>query len=280
MATIDIGRHRGVSREHPHPVGPLVSRAFRDRLTLVVVVSALMVGMGLMVGSLWPALQGTLADLQASLPDMFVTMLAGADMSTASGWANAEMMSMVAPGGVLAVGVISGVKATATEEENKTMGMTLGAPVTRTAFLLAKSVAMLVHVAIVSAAVGAGLTLGSLLGDMDLSVAKVVGATLHVGALGLLFGAVAISVGAWSGNAKLTTSVAAGLGALSFAVASFLPLSASLADGVRLSPWYYYNHANPLTNGADLLHLTVLLGLGILVLAAGIVGFRRRDLRG
>ena len=280
MTTTDTGRHRGVARAHSSPVGPMAARAIRDRLPLVAVVSFVMVGMGLMVGSLWPALQGTLAKMQDSLPDVFATILAGADMSTASGWANAEMMSMVAPAGVIAVGVISGVKATATEEENKTMGMMLGAPVTRTGFLLAKAVAMFVHVVIVSAAVGVGLLLGSLLGDMDLRVANVVSASLHVGALGLLFGAVAIAVGAWTGTAKVTTSVAAGLGGLSFAVASFLPLSDSLADGVKLSPWYYYNHANPLTNGADLLHLAVLLGLGVLVLAAGVVGFRRRDLRG
>lgn len=201
-------------------------------------------------------------------------------MSTPSGWANAEMMSMVAPAGVIAVAVISAMKATASEEETKTMGLLLGAPVTRSTFLLAKSAAMAVHVAIVAVAAGVGLTVGSLVGDMDLGLAGIVGASLHVAALGLLFGTVAVAVGAWTGNAKLTSSVAAGLGGLSFALASFLPLSASLADAARVSPWYYYNSSNPLSNGADPLHLAVLLVLAALALALGLFAFRRRDLRG
>ena len=259
---------------------PLTARAALDRMPLVAAVSVLMVGMGLVVGSLWPSLKGTFADLQDSLPDAFTTILAGADMSTPSGWANAEMLSMIAPAGAIAVAVISAMKSTANEEESKTMGLLLGAPVPRSTFILAKSAAMMIHVLVVAGAVGVGLAVGSLVGDMGLGVANIVGASLHVAALGLLFGAVAIAVGAETGNGKLTTSVAAGLGGLSFALASFLPLSDSLAGGAKVSPWYYYNSSDPLTNGADPLHLAVLLGLGALALAAATFAFRRRDLAG
>ena len=267
-------------RSRRSPLATIALHAVRDRLVLVGAVSALMVGMGLIVGALWPSLKDTFANLQESLPDAFTTVLAGADMSTPSGWANAEMMSMVAPAGVIAVAVISAMKSTANEEETKTMGVLLGAPVTRSTFILAKSAAMAVHVLLVAVSVSAGLTIGSLVGDMGLGVANIVGAGLHVAALGLLFGAVAIAVGAGSGNGKLTTTVAAALGGLSFALASFLPLSDALADGAKISPWYYYNSSNPLGTGADLLHLAVLLALAALALAMALLAFRRRDLRG
>ena len=267
-------------RSSRSPWAAITVHAVRDRSVLVGAVSALMVGMGLVVGALWPSLKDTFADLQESLPDAFTTVLAGADMSTPSGWANAEMMSMVAPAAVIAVAVISAMKSTADEEETKTMGVLLGAPVARSTFLLAKSAAMAIHVVIVSVSVSVGLGLGSLVGDMGLDAGNIVGAGLHAGALGLLFGAVAIAVGGWSGNAKLTTTVAAGLGGLSFALASFLPLSDALADGARLSPWYYFNSSDPLGSGADPFHLMVLLSLAAVVLVVGTASFGRRDLKG
>ena len=87
-------------------------------------------------------------------------------------------------------------------------------------------------------------------------------------------------MGAWTGNAKLTTAVSAGLAGLSFALASFLPLADSLADGAKASPWYYYNSSDPLANGADPVHLLVLVVLTALALWAAVASFRRRDLNG
>lgn len=262
------------------PVRVMAAHAIRERLPLVGAVSALMAVMGMLVGALWPSLQDTFADLQDSLPDAFTTVLAGADMSTPSGWANAEMMSMIAPAGVIAVAVIAAVKSTAGEEEAKTMGMVLGAPVSRSAFVTARSLAILALVLIASASIGVGLGLGSIVGDMGLGVAEIIAASLHTGALGLLFGGIALAVGTWTGNSKLTAAVAAGLGGLAFALASFLPLSDSLADGAKASPWYYYNSSNPLANGADYLHLAVLVVAAALVMALAGLGFGRRDLRG
>ncbi|MGA8211165.1 MAG: ABC transporter permease subunit [Nocardioidaceae bacterium] len=259
---------------------PLVGHAVRAQLRLVTAVAALMVGMGLLVGSLWPSLQDTLAEMQAALPDAFATILAGADMSTASGWANAEMMSMVAPAGVIVVAVVSATKATAGEEQDKTLGLLLGAPVTRSAFLVAKTVAMVVHALLVAGAVGVGLALGSVVGDMGLSLPGVAAVALHTWLLGVVFGAVAIAVGAGTGDRRVTLAVAAGLAVAAFAVASFLPLSSSLADGVRVSPWYYFNSSDPLAHGADIAHLTVLLVTAVVVAAVGVLRFRRRDLRG
>lgn len=262
------------------PLATITAQAVRERLVLVGAVSALMVGMGLIVGALWPSLQDTFADIQESLPDAFSTVLAGADMSTPSGWANAEMMSMVAPAGAIAVAVISAMKATANEEQSKTMGVLLGTPVARSTFILAKSAAMAIHVLLVAVSVAVGLAIGSLVGDMGLGAANIIGAGLHVAALGLLFGSVAIAVGAGTGNSKLTTTVTAALGGLSFALASFLPLSDSLADGAKASPWYYYNSSDPLSNGADPLHLVVLLSLAAVAIVVGTSAFGRRDLRG
>lgn len=262
------------------PLVAMTRHAIRERLPLVGAVSALLIGMGLLVGALWPSLQDTFADLQSSLPDAFTTFLAGADMSTPSGWANAEMMSMIAPAAVIAVAVIAAAKSTAGEEETKVMGMVLGAPVSRAAYVTARSLATVVVVALTSLAVGAGLGLGSIVGDMSLGIANIIAASAHTGALGILFGSIALAVSAWTGNSKLTTAIAAGLAGLAFAMASFLPLSDSLAHGAKASPWYYYNSSDPLTNGANYPHLAVLLVTAVLLMVLAPAAFSRRDLRG
>ncbi len=142
----------------------MVGHPVRERLPLAGWVSLLLLtGLGLIVRALWPSLQDTFADLQESLPDGFATVLAGADMSTPSGWANAQMLSIIAPGAVNAA-----TKSTAGEEESKTAGMFLAAPISRTSFIVARALAVVVLVTVTSAAVGVGLGLGSMVGDMDL----------------------------------------------------------------------------------------------------------------
>lgn len=44
--------------------------------------------------------------------------------------------------------------------------------------------------------------------------------------------------------------------------------------------WYYYDGSDPLTNGVDWSHLAVLLGACGAALWVGLIGLRRRDLRG
>lgn len=256
----------------------LLGKAIHDRMTLAVLVGVLMIGMGLVVGALWPPLQETFSTI--ALPEAFTTILGGATLTTPLGWTNTELMSVVAPAAMIVTAVISGVRATAGEEEDKTLGVVLGAPVGRVAFLLAKATAMIVHVLVVAGLLVAGLVGGNLLGDLGLTASGMIGAGLHAALLGILFGVLAIVVGAATGDKRLTNAVAGGLAVVAFAVSSFLPLSDTLAGGAKASPWYYFNSSEPLANGADVTHLLILAAAAIVLAAAGLAAFTRRDLRG
>ncbi|UJH70358.1 hypothetical protein [Ornithinimicrobium sp. INDO-MA30-4] len=59
-----------------------------------------------------------------------------------------------------------------------------------------------------------------------------------------------------------------------------MPLSESLADGAKASPWYYFNNAIPLANGIEWAHVLILIGGGVLLVLATLPIFTRRDLRG
>ncbi|MBW8172234.1 ABC transporter permease subunit [Ornithinimicrobium sp. Arc0846-15] len=263
-----------------HPYQAVTSHSIRERLPLAILVGTLMLGMGLLVGGLWPSLKGTFADLEAQLPEIFTALLGGVGLGTPVGWANAELVALVAPIGAIAVALIATTQGIAGEEETKTLGVLLSAPISRTTFILAKATAMVFLVAIVGVASYLGLLIGSAVGDMGLSQSGMIGASVHITAVGIFFGGVAILIGAISGKRRLTIGAAAGLAGLSFAAASFLPLSDSLANGAKASPWYYFNNAIPLANGIEWTHVLILIGGGALLVVTTLPIFKRRDLRG
>ncbi|RVW01798.1 ABC transporter permease subunit [Rhodococcus spongiicola] len=280
--TTPLGRHTEIRRPTARLAAAraLVGKAIADRMTLSVVIGGLMVAMGLMVGALWPPLKDAFADIPTALTDTLARAFAGADLTSPAGWVNAELMSIVAPAGAIAIAVISAVRATAGEEQDKTLGTLLGAPVGRIPFLLAKIDAMIVHVLVVCSFLTVGLIAGNMIGDLNLTAAGIFGAAVHTALLGILFGMIGLALGAGTGSRRVATSATSGLAALAFAVSVFLPLSDALAGGAKISPWYYYTASNPLVNGPDWTHLLILAAAALIigVIAAGV--FERRDLRG
>ena len=52
----------------------------------------------------------------------------------------------------------------------------------------------------------------------------------------------------------------------------------SLSPVKWVSPFYYYNGADPLANGLEPLHALVLAAAAVALCAIGYLGFRRRDI--
>ncbi len=261
-------------------VGAVTAIALRERLTLVGVVVAALVAMGALTGALWPSLREAFVDLPAAVNDGIGKVLAGADLTTPAGWMNSQMVSLIVPGGLIAVAILFASKAIAGEEQSGTLGLLLSAPVTRSAFLAAKTAAMIVHVLLATLGVAAGISIGNLIGDLGIDAAGVLGACVHGALLAIVFGAAAVLVAALTGDRRLASTIPATLAVLAFALNAFLPLSDALAGYTKISPWYYFSASNPLVNGIDPLHLVFLAGAAILLLASAFVVYDRRDLRG
>ncbi|WP_176224811.1 ABC transporter permease subunit [Rhodococcus sp. 1168] len=254
--------------------------ALRDRLTLVGVVAAAMVAMGALTGALWPPLQDTLVALPANFTDSVGKLLAGADMTTPAGWMNAEMVSLVVPGGLIAVAILSASKAICGEEQTKTIGVLLSLPLSRSAFLAAKTAAMIVHVLLATLGVAAGLIIGNVIGGLGIDASGVFGTCAHSALLAIVFGAVAVLIAALTGDGRLASAIPAALAVLAFALNAFLPLSDSLAGFTKVSPWYYFAGSNPLVNGVNYADLSILLVAAIVLCALAFPVYHRRDLAG
>jgi ABC-2 type transport system permease protein len=256
------------------------ARAVADRATIVGVLAFYSLAMGAGVGALWPPLKKTFASLSDSLPAAFDRLLGNVSMATPAGWVNAEMMSLVAPGFLIAMAILSAGAATAGEEQARTMGLVLSTSASRATFLAAKTAAMVAHVLIVSVAMFSGLVIGNVIGHMGIGVGLLVAATAQATLVGLVFGAIALTLGAAGSDRRRTMTISAGIAGLSFMLAVFLPMNASLAWLARLNFWYPYSANTALVSGIDWGLAAVLVACAVVISAAGFVIFPRRDLRG
>jgi ABC-2 type transport system permease protein len=167
----------------------------------------------LMYAAIWPSLrdQPSTSDFLDRMPEAFRNLFAtaGADLTTPVGYIQIELMSFVGPAMVIAYAVGQGSAAVAGEEEHHTMDRLLGAPVSRTRVVVEKAAAMVVGTALLAAATGVALVVEGRLFDLDLPVGGVVAAMLHLALLGLVFGAMALAIGADTGHVGLARGVPA-----------------------------------------------------------------------
>lgn len=277
--TYSPGGHTGSERTHSaSPIRAVAGQAFTAQTKLLAIFAGYAILMGLVIGLLWEPLQDAFASI--TLPPALTDALPGADLTTATGWANAEFLSLIAPAGMIALALLTGLRATVTEEETKTLGMSLSAPVSRTTFLAAKTITLSGYVLIMGLMVYLGLLTADLSGSLGLSGEGMIAAAVHATLLGLLFAAITITVGAATGRRKPTMGVVAGLAGASFVIATFFPLLDSLADWAKISPWYHYNGHNPLAEGLDLPSILILSAATLVVGSVAFIQFPRRELRG
>lgn len=124
-----------------------------------------------------------------------------------------------------------------------------------------------------------GTVLGSAAGGLGMDTGRIAAASLLAILLGLVFGGLALAIGAAKGRTRLAAQGSVGVALVTYVLNSFRPLSEDLADLARLSPLYYYLSGQPLTNGLDVLHALVLGGLFVGLVVIAVVRFERRDLR-
>lgn len=254
-----------------------IKTASEHRGMLVVISSVMFLWMGLIMGPIYVAISGSVADLGDALPEEMMALFGGGNLSTPEGFFQIETFGMVAPIALMVVTIAIAAKALAGEEDNRTIGLLLANPVSRSNVLAEKTLTMVVYGAIVGFATFAGVALGVILTGIDMSVANVAATCVLLTLIGLLFGALAMLIGAATGRLALAIFVPAGA-ALVFHVMNAL---ASLSDAGwgALSPFHYYLGGDPLNAGMDWVDAAVLAGITIALLALAFPAFNRRDLR-
>ncbi len=261
-------------------VSSITVKTMSDHQILMIVVGGVMfLLMGLAMGPMYSAMSTELLDMADSLPEELLALVGGEDMSTPEGFYQAETFSMMAPIATIAIAAAMGAKALAGEEAERTMGLLLSSPVSRTRVVVEKTLAMVVMTGGVGFMIFAGVIGGSWISGLGMSAANVAATSALATLLGLLFGAVTLALSAATGRVALSVYASVGVALTLYLMNAFFPLSDQLAGWARWSPFYYYLTDNPLVAGMPWGHGAVLVGLTVVPVLAAVVLFNRRDLR-
>ena len=200
------------------------------------------------------------------------------DLTSPEGYLNSQLYSLLVPILFLIFTIGQGSGAIAGEEEKGTLDIVLSNPTTRLQVLIQKFAAMAVATSVLAFVLWLSVVIGGAIVDMDLSLWRTAQATFSGMLLGVLFGALALMLGSASGKRGLSTGIAGALALGTYFIYALVPLVDGLESAQKGFPFYYYIGADPLTNGLNLAHAAVLIGITAALLAAAIVTFERRDL--
>lgn len=255
------------------------TKAIRDRQISTVVGAVGVVMVAVLGLGAYADLDQEIVELFDSLPAAFVQMVGIGGATGAGSLILAEIANLMAPIVLAGLAISMGAAAVAGEERKGTFGILLGNPKSRQNVVASKAAAMVVLVAVGAVLSGVGSLAVARAFDTDTTGLHMTAAMVHVAAISLFFGFLALFLGSWTGNASVASGTSTGVLLISFLAAGLLPLIEDLADLAKAFPWYYFNGSQPLRNGIDWGHLAV-LGVGCLVFGgAALVGVARRDLK-
>jgi len=260
----------------------LLRRGLRDHRRALAAWCIGVIGYVALVTAIFPSIHGSpefqqLAENYPEVLKSFFGIGAGGGLATGPGYIDIELFSLMLPLLVLVMAVGSGARAFAGEEDAGRLELVIAYPVRRRDAVLAKGGAVAAEVLVVSAVAGLALVVLDPIAGLDLPTGRLWAAIGSLAALGLLFGWLALAVGAALGSRALAIGVPAALGAGGYLVNGLHGLAGWLDPFRLLSPFWLVG-SSPLQTGVDGRGLVAVLLVGLVLLGAGSLLAERRDL--
>ena len=222
----------------------LYRRAIRERRRTTASLMVGLVALTAWITALFPVIRGSDAftNFLEDFPPQTAALL-GIDAETyltGAGYLGAQIYSLLGPLMMIAFVVCGAIQATAGEETDGTMDTLLSAPVSRRRVLLERAFATLTLSLSVAAALAIALLIANPIFELRLSVAGIVAANLSLWLLGIVYGAVALVAGAFTGRPTLSRGITFGLALVAWIVTGFAPLYTWLDAPSTISPLTWY----------------------------------------
>lgn len=234
---------------------------------------------GVLYAAFYPSMRSP--EFEAAMeafPQGLLDAIGFTDIASAAGYVGSTTFGILGPILTIVFAASLGGGAVAGDEESGRLDLLLAHPTSRWSVLVQRFAALVVAMLVVALALW--LALAAISGPAELGeigLANLGAASLHLAFLGILFGALAIAVGAATGRRALVYAVVAIVGIASFFGNSLGPSVDLLAWTRDVSPFHFYSGGQPLRNGVQVLDLAVLAVASLVLVVAGGLAFDRRD---
>jgi ABC-2 type transport system permease protein len=239
-------------------------------------VAALVAG----IAAIYPTVRAnpSLDRIYGGLSPTVQALVGGASLTSPSGYLNTQLFAFFLPAVLLVFAIGRGAGAIAGEEEDRTLDLLLAQPVARYRLYIEKALAVLVGVG--------ALTLASIVGvvalrqpaGLSLAYGHLIAACVQMGLLSAVLGLGAQAVAAAAGRRTVGIAVSAGYTFVTYVVYGLSATVHPLSYVRPLTVWRWYLGNDPLTAGFGGQEIGVLVASCLVLVAAGAVGFERRDL--
>lgn len=247
--------------------------------------SALWWGVGIMFFAVlntafWPTLEGT--DALESFEEMGEVLEAfGAqNLATPAGYLDGQVYALMLPLLLSGMAIAGASAITSGDEDAGRLELLHALPVSRYAVWLARWAGALVVLAGVTAVVAAVMAACLPVFSLDgVGVGPVLGATFACGLLAAFHASVAFAASGLGAPRAPAVGMAILVLVAGYIVSFVLPLADALAGARRWSPWYWALGRQPVSDGVDAARLVLLVTVMAALVALGVWGVGRRDIR-
>lgn len=257
----------------------LYLKSVRDRWLGALIGSASLAAIAVLSMWAYSGIGDEVVEFFDQMPAFYTTALGLSSDGGVAALMLSMMLNFLGPFVIAGIAISIGAAAIAGEERTGTVNILATVPRSRRRVLWSKTAALLsimVGVALLSWAAYAFaiVIFGESLASVDIAAA-----TVHVLAVALLFGALALLLSAATGQQTLASGAATGLLIVSFLISGIVPLIDGWQDWAQISPWYYINDGEPLANGVQWGPVLVILAVAVAMLGAAFALLDARDLK-
>ncbi len=234
---------------------------------------------GVLYAAFYPTINNP-AMMQAldAYPEGLLDAIGFTDVASAAGYLGSTTFGLLGPALVIVFAAAVGGSAIAGEEESGRLDMTLAHPVARWSVVLQRFAAIAVAMLLACAALWLALVAISGPAQLgEIGPADMLAASFQLALFGILFGGLALGVGAATGRRSLVYAVVAFVAVAGYFANNLAPTVDGLEWLAEISPFQYYQGGQPLRNGLQLADSAVLAVVSLVLVGLGGLRFDRRD---